>query len=606
MNLNIGNIIVAVLVVAVSFAFYYGIIGYTLQRCGTFRHYKELGKRESLLITGLFAVLTLFFYSLCSQDVRIPNWDSGFYWIKNLNFSIALTSSPIQIIKQIYQSINLTDYSDVIPAIMAIPFNIFGRHSYVAYRVLLFIMFQIPSYFIIAEIVITLLKKMGIVFKNMYFIILFFCSSLSFMYIPTVYGLFDIADVVIAASIALLLLNMDYGQFNIKENVLLSVLFLLLLFLRRHFSFFALGYFSCYLVVEIVKVIKNKSKIGFINYIKNSLMIGGICSSILLIFFRDYLIRTLSNNYSIAYSARSTGNMADKFYATFSFVGWIVILFSIVGIVKLLMSKIYDVVIIQVVSLIFVLYMYFRIQDLSVQHYYNIAIQIFVLWGIGLVTLIGWCKKNLKIIIGLTEIAICLFIFIHGMVPSITIPNKYFLLPSLSYQPEKREDISEIGELVAEIKKLVDEEKGYAYCIASSGILNDDILRNYNLPEELNTIPELHTTCHTDLGNGFPEGFLTSKVVITTEPAQTHANIDGQRIIWILNNLINDSSSPMADNFQTVKTFKIGYENQKVKVIIYKKVKDFTEDDYLFLIDTFNEWYSEYPNLFENRIKKYM
>lgn len=588
--------------------FYYGMIGYTLKRCNASVSFKELSKAEIFLIFGLLTGLVSFFCTLCAQEVRIPNWDSGFYWIKSLNFEELIWSHPRKTLIDIYQSIDLNDYSDVVPAIISLPFHFIGRHSYVAYRTQLFIMFQIPAYFVITEAIMTLLRKLQISLKHMYLFVFFSCCSLAFIYLPTVFGLFDIADLVVAAAIVLLLLNMDYKKFVIKDDILLSVLFLSLLFIRRHFSFFALGYFMCYLLVEFIQVIRCKEKTYFYGFMKNSLLIGGICGGILLLFFRNYLERTLANNYALAYSVRSYGTMLDKFYTTFSFIGWIVIIFAAIGIVWLFLKKRADIVFIQVVSTIFILFMFFRIQSLSIQHYYNFAVQLIMLACVGMAILPCWCKnKNIRRVVAGLELLILSAVFAHGLIPSVRLPNKFYLLPSECYRPEKREDMEELGRLVEEVASLTSiEEERMAYCISSSGILNDDILRNYNLPDELNAVPALYTTYHADLAYGFPVPFLQSDIIIATNPAQTHANYDGQRVIWVLNDLMNDRNGMLADNFEVVSTYKLKGWGQEADIIVYQKVKEFEREDYEYLIDLFNQWYGDYPDLFQQKIEDFM
>lgn len=587
--------------------FYYGMIGYTLKRCNVSMSFKELNKAEIFLIFGLVIGLISYFCILCAQEIRIPNWDSGFYWIKSLNFENFIWGYPEEALIDVYQSIDLTDYSDVIPMVISLPFHFFGRYSYVAYCIQLFIMFQVPAYFVITEAVITVLRKLKLSFKNMHLLVLLCSCSLSFIYIPTIYGLFDSADLLIAAAIVLLLLNMDYKKFVIKDDILLSVLFLSLLFIRRHFSFFALGYFVCYLLVEFIQVIRYKEKAYFYGFMKNSLLIGGICVGILLLFFRNYLVRTLANNYAEAYSVWSYGTMLDKFYATFSYIGWFVILFAAIGIVWLFLNKKGDIIFTQAVSIIFTLLMFFRIQSFSKHHYYNITVQLIILVCIGIIVLPGWCKsRKIKRIVTGLEIIILSAVFAHGLIPSVKLPNKLNLLPSLCFQPEKREDMPEIGKLIEDVNALTSIEEGkMAYCVSSSELLNEDILRNYNLPDELNALPALYMTYHADLAHGFPEPFLMSDIIITTNPSQTHLNYDGQRVIWVLNDLMNERNGILADNFEIVSTYELGPENNKFEVIVYQKIKEFERTDYEYLIDLFNQWYADYPDLFQERIEEF-
>jgi len=595
-----GNFVLAILGGLFFFVLYYGMIFCVSKRCGLFKHYSELSRKEQVIISLLLIFITIYFYWICAQDNKIVSWDSGFYWIKNINFSQQFFQKPIDVLLEVYKSVDLTDYSDVVPIIMSIPFLVIGRESYDLYRLLLFIMFHIPTYILLTELVNQVVKKLGLKGnKYSYALTMFFVLAISFMYLPTVYGLFDVADMVVACAIALLLLSYDYRRFSAKDALLLSVLFLALLFIRRHFAFFALGYFACFVLADIFYAIFRKKWTVLWEIIKNSLVVGGICGSVLLIFFRNYLIRTLMNNYDEQYSARSYGTMLDKYIVTLKWMGLGIVLLALVGVVALIVKKAYKLLFVLVVSTVFIMYMYFRIQSLSMQHYYNFAIQIILLMCIGLFA-IGNLLKNSKICLGI-EILVMFLFFAQGFIPAIKFGNSVGLLPTVAYQPEKRTDLAVIEQILEDAKKLAVESESTAYCIASSLTMNDDILRNYYLPEPVNSFPELCRTHNTDLADGFPWLFCSSDVIIATSPSQIHANADGQRVVWVLNEMMISQESELRDNFKEVNRFKIDGD---VEVILYQKIKAFEEADFELLLSTFNEWYSDYPELFENRIKE--
>ena len=595
-NVAFGAVVIGVLFLTL----YYGIVVYSMQRYGLIRNYKNLENKEKIGIIILLCGITIYFFLLILRDDTIVFWDRGFYWIKCLNFSDVLFSNPIGALKQIYESIDLTDYSDVVPAIMSVPFLLLGKHSYDLYRLQLFLMFQIPVYIIMTDIVNRILERLNIRnFKKSYLLTMFFCIAVSFLYIPTVYGLFDIADLVIACIIALVLLEFDYCRFDFKDDLLLSILFLVLLFIRRHFSFFALGYFACFILVQVIKIIKSKDKELFGGFIKNSCVVGGICIIVLIVFFRNYLIRTLGNNYAVQYSARSYGTMWDKYVTTFEWMGMLIIGLCGIGLITLVVKKRYDLAFIETASTVFIMYLYFRIQNLSAQHYYNFALQILILMCIGLYSLVAISKKKASGVICGGEIIVMCALFAHGMIPEVSLSNSLHLFSSVNYQPEVREDRTTIGDILDAAQMLVEKEGQSVYCTASSGVMNDDILKNYKLPTVRNAFPQLYTTCNTDLADGFPIGFLLSDIVIATDPAQIHANEDGQRIVWVLNDLMISDNSIFSDNFEAIDTYTI---KDGVNVIIYRKVKAFSDEDYEYLIDTFDKWYADYPELFRDRI----
>lgn len=589
------------IIIGLLFLFaYYGLAYGTMKYCGLFERLGKIQKHEKVVVTCLFIAITVWFAYLCGSDNAIPVWDRGFYWKKSIQFQNILFSEPWNVFKSIYQSINLTDYSDVVPAIQSMPIHFLGINTYTSYRVLLFVMYQIPSYIVIADIVVVLYEKIDVnVIKEKYVLAVFVCLCTTFVYLPTLYGLFDIADLLIAALIVLLLLTKDFTQFNIKNDILLSALFLVLLFIRRHYSFFALGYFGFWVFFECVTLIYNKQVNKLIKLIQNCVIIGIVCGGTLIAFFGEYLRRTLDNSYSVQYSARSYGGMSDKFIATFQQMGWLIIFLSALGIIALVASGMKKFAAVLVSSTLFILIMYFRIQSLSVQHYFNFTIQTLVLTSAGIALIVRkFSEKRTAIYVGT---GLLIAFFAHGMVPSVNLGELRFC-SSVSYQPVVRHDMEEVSHLVADVQKLTEDGKK-AYCISSSGILNEDIFYNFDLPNSLNACPNLYQTQHTDMAGGFPVEFLHANYVIVTDPAQTHANYDGQRIIWALNNLVIDKDSIFANNYELISEYQL---DDNVKAFVYEKVVDFTKEDYDYLIDLFNGWYPDYPELFLDRIQEEM
>lgn len=586
---------------------FYGGVFFVLKIEGTIDRFKRIPKVEWILILVWLVGLVIYFCWLCSQDQRIVNWDSGFYWIKVLNYNASIFTEPLKTLKEIYNSIEMTDYSNVIPAIISIPFSFIGKNSYTLYRVQLFTMFQIPTYLVMADILVRIITQLGINFKNKYFFAIMVCSLVSYVYIPTVYGLFDIADLLLINLVVLILLDWNWSDFDWKRGIILSILFLEILFVRRHFSFFCLGFFGFYLVINLICTIskfrhdRERMKISIVGYIKNSILVGGVCITVLMLFFRHYLKRTLLNDYAVEYGARSVGNMGDKFIVTFKWIGLALVAFAVVGIIKLIIAKKYEILVVNVASTLFIMFMFFRIQSLSNQHYLNFTPQMMMLIFVGVCSIWDWILKGKKIAI-LSEILILFLSFAHGMIPSVDL-GKWRIFPSVNYQPEIRTDLAEIERLLTDAKNMTVEIGETAYCLSSSGILNDDILRNFYLPKTINSFQNLSRTYDIDMQGGFPIACLDAKVVMVAEPAQTHANYDGQRNIWGLGSIfLGGEAGIFYDNYNVEDVYNL---DNGVKVYLYEKVKDFTEDDYIYLVQIYDEWYPEFPNLYKDRIISY-
>lgn len=585
---------------------FYGLIIISYKYTTSKSLFQSVSKLELILLFSFaIGVAAWIFYLQPLPGRAVYYWDNVFYWSKTLNFSKNIFLQPFNTLKELYFSIDLTDYSDVVPCIMTIPFLMVGP-SYRMFVFLIYIMFQLPSSLIIAEIITRIVNKF---FINKRFLFLFsfvMVSSLPFLYLPTSFGLYDAAGLLVSASIVLLLLEKNWTVFDFKYNIILSSLFLLLLTVRRHFSFFALTYFGCTLMVQFYYVLKEKNSKAIIYYIKNVGSITCICLLVLGLFFRTYLVRTLLNNYAFQYGAYSLGTLSNKFVNVLHWISWIVLIFCFLGVIFLFIQRKVDLIILFLSSTISCLLLFFRIQDLSMQHYYNIAIQVAILYSLGIFLLFYLMEYRLKGTwkkIGQCLVSLILVIclgrgLIYVLDINANIGNPYNLYSSVRFQPPIRNDIDILEQIVEDAKKIAHERNTKVYVLAS-GSFNDDILRNLKLPEENNYFSELAITYHTDLTLGFPEQFLTADAVITTNPVLLHANPDGQRIIKFLNEAMN-SESEISNNFELVRSYDI---DMGVTAYLYKKVRDFNDSDYEWLINSFNQWYADYPELFQEHIK---
>lgn len=266
------NIVVIFIILLFFLLLFYGLLIISYKYTTSKILSQSINKLELiLLVFFIIGVAAWIFYLQPLPEKAVYYWDNAFYWIKTLNFSKNVFIYPFDTLKELYFSIDLTDYSDVVPCLMTIPFLIVGP-SYRMFVFLIYIMFQLPSSLILAKIVTTIINKF---FSNKRFLFLFsfiMVSSLSFLYLPTFFGLYDSAGLLISASIVLLLLEKDWTVFDLKYNIILSSLFLLLLTVRRHFSFFALTYFGWTLMVHLYYVLKEKNRTAMVYYIKKNRM----------------------------------------------------------------------------------------------------------------------------------------------------------------------------------------------------------------------------------------------------------------------------------------------------------------------------------------------
>ena len=180
------------------------------------------------------------------------------------------------------------------------------------------------------------------------------------------------------------------------------------------------------------------------------------------------------------------------------------------------------------------------------------------------------------------------------------IKQNNILLTEQRLVPLVRNDIPVLNIMAAELQKLSLDGKRI-YMIASSTVINDDILRKIDMPDKLLAVDGLMCSSHVDLRDGFPVDFLRADYVLVADPDQLHLGEDAQRVVTVLADQVERGN--LSQKYKCIKEYQL---DGSVVVKMYKRESEFDNNDINRLIDVYNEYYSEYPELFEDRLKEYM
>jgi hypothetical protein len=136
------------------------------------------------------------------------------------------------------------------------------------------------------------------------------------------------------------------------------------------------------------------------------------------------------------------------------------------------------------------------------------------------------------------------------------------------------------------------------YVLSSSGILNDDILKNACLSaKRTNTFcNNILTTSHIDKRDGFPRQFLKARYVVLAYPIQYIVSPEDQRVIGILaDEIVNRKGIGLS---YKKLNYKFTLDNN-VKAYIYEKLKLFKGTDLNNLSQMFIRYYPDKKDIFE-------
>jgi hypothetical protein len=152
-------------------------------------------------------------------------------------------------------------------------------------------------------------------------------------------------------------------------------------------------------------------------------------------------------------------------------------------------------------------------------------------------------------------------------------------------------DIDTIKSADEYINSLTKDTDKKVYLLASSFVINDEILANANLPEVRYSVNGLLATNHVDRRDGFPNQFFMADIVAVAEPAQYHLRPEDQQDVGVIaNKILNDKPA----NFTLLKTYTL---DKNVLLHIYQKTGAYDISFLNYLSETFSASYPDNPTL---------
>lgn len=538
------------------------------------RFYKVLILVLTVLLLNIFAYLNV------KQERYIYFWDNSRSWDMSRDLVDFIgRQSPLKSIRLIYSSINTMEYN-YLPVIFLLPFYfVFGTARVVNILSILNV-FLIPSLIICALLLSKLFGKSIFVFLSSSLLILFF---LPFLIIPVLIGYEDIVSVFLIGLILYLFLTKTFEEQGNKTIILLGILLAILAVLRRYF---AIWVFSFLLIIVIGEVAMGglykyrfKYKYLVLSLKKVAYLVTSFFLSAGIIAWRHWK-EVASSDYSHLYSAYKTENSFLKEFVFNSRLflihfGLIIVLISLGGVFYGSRNTKFRRINLLLVPHFLVTILFFsKIQDLSTQHYYLFIPSLIIFAGIfnffiskKLLTI---CQKGAYLIIlFILSLLSCFLRF--DKESKFSKPFFGLIFGGARYYQMVRNDLSQINDLVSTIKNLLLDQNDNLYVLASSSILNDDIIRQACYQTEGFRAPIcewIMLSAHVDERDGFPNHLHEAKYIITTDPIQYHLKPSSQQVVIAPSQELLNSVG-FGKNFNRLE--KCYYLDGGVEVCIYER-----------------------------------
>ncbi len=522
-----------------------------------------------VLLSNVFLLVYLQFQAF------IPFWDYAGYYIETLRSGTLMQTDLPQFFRQVYESMLTQDYT-LLPTVFIAPFlNLLGG-SFTAYVLLIYNLFIVPFLIVFGLLVYEISPK---------------CTPLIFLFTPflspVLRGYLDGAGLFYVAIWLYVIYKQTLRKSAIKEAILLGILSVLLIFTRRWYLFFVVGTYAALVLSGVVRRAYDP-KYDLKTLLQNLAISGGVTLGIVVLFFFPYLKRLLGNTMQDAYSAYMFGDFWWNIKYFIRYYGFLPMAFCALGLFGLRRRWYRQFTLFLLFQIPVMFFLFTRIQTVSYHHQYLFAPSIFLLMVIG-VSALPKCKKA-------APIALCVALamaFTYIYVPTSTncLRNVF---SSVRFAPKtmETEGVLELRDTLNQLSEA-EGENGYVYILASSEILNDDMLKNSRLPMQENAIPALLGTNHVDRRDGMPNHLLVSKFIVVADPVQVHLGTENQQVVDFFAREILDGT--YTQNLERIHSIKI---TDEVTAHIYRRNAGYSEAFLRRAQEHFNMLYPEHGEMF--------
>lgn len=530
-----------------------------------YKKYKNtiLDNIKPLLINTIVIsmVICLGLFIFLSFEDTIYTYDYAGHWIRSLEIKNLFINNPSRIPSLVYDSMNNMDYS-YLPALFNFPFLLI-KEGFRWFSLTNYLLFLLPAIILLQILYFdktTLNKYLPIILA----------ITIYPLYLTLFYGKVDACGLFFVTMCYALVIFPKTDEISILDNLAINLFAFLAVFLRRWYLYSVL----CFYVVYFIKLLIEKDK----NLFKGFILSFVLMAVVVLLFFRNFLVMSLTNNFAEAYQFYNRDN---KLLSFINYLSPIILTISLLGIYKefkddkLLLTT-------NLISIIVPCVLVWGIQSFEFHHYYIFLLNILILFISGII----FITDNKKIII----IPVLLIMIIQTSL-IFTNTGSIPLLTSIRKTPEVLENKNELIELSSYIKSIEPDEYTTAFIAGGSyGIITDDLLRNATLPNL--DMPNIDSSVF-DIRDGFPKDMQFIKYVVLINPS-LYMDKEYQHMYDVISDAITNNRD-VSSIYNKIKEMPI---NDDYVATIYERTGDFTPEIKQYFYDQMISYYPDKKDFF--------
>lgn len=565
------------------------------------------------------AVVTVAFLAFIgwylSQYHFVPTWDQTTYWWLTLRLNETMDASVVEAFRSVVVSILNLDYNYLLCWVLSVPVRLLRSWGASMFSVVA--LFNVPAALIVSSFVMSRLPARADARPSALSAALhpvaFACALLAPVALhPALDGLMDAPAYLLTVAVLVALLDGSLTSSALRA-VLVGVGVCGTFLLRRYFFYAVMGLAAGALVYWLCALARSEAerRRALFGSLLRALVGIVVVFAAVCVVFRRFIALSLFGGQQEAYQAYTHFfTLADKLGDIVSSVGpaWVVLCAAcVVALVarRLLvpgerLGEPADAWLACLVSAAASLLLFWRVQDLGMQHWFIFLGQLEVVLLLPPLTVVAGLLP--RAVAGAAEGLLAL-LSVAGLLSGLT------LLPdalgvALPHAIQTIDYEADYDERVALVDYLADETAGgeTVYFAAASYSVNSGLGIGVALPDST-VRPYALADADVDLRDGFNTAFFDAEFVVCADPTQTHLSEGTERIVEMLNELVSDPKSYVGRHYEPRESFSF---DGGVTVTVYERVSDFMADDVRRLQGTFDEIYPDYPELFHDRFEEYL
>lgn len=595
---------------------FYGVCIGMLRLTSLWSAIRSLRAKSVAAIAAASITAAVFYAWYFSLYHYYPTWDRINYWSMTIRFNAETSTSLVHTIKDVYWSINNSDYNDLLSWVAALPTRL--APQWTATFFVLTILFLLPASFIITMFVYmhaaASTQRQTMVLVTIYAGIL----CLSAFIRPVLIG-YD--DVVVLLLFVIVLAGVfdSHMLHSVPLRIMLGIGLAGTFLLRRWFIYACLGlavtaiiYWGC----RIALTVANNRRDLFSTLVRTMLTIGAT-TLVCLVSFPGFLRKSLFGNQSVAYHAWTIfTSYQAKFINIGQTIGWLWLAIAIAGlaITAFIGFRHHESHLLQLSSLQGAMLvgaavgalLFWQIQDFSPQHWYIVCVFIIVSYCLPLVSWLNAIQGTVASRVASASVVLVSLIGLCHGIGAFTFPEP--VNRALSYitgttitTPTKSNDLTEKRQLVSYLRQQT-KGRRLVYFAAASDNLNSTLPLSTCLPE-CTVSPFPVANADVDSYSGFNMQFFDAQYVVVSRPVSLHMNPDNEQLVTTLNETVQDSSSVVGKHYTKMKSFTLDHG---VTAIVYARTAEYSRTDIQQVAKIIGNLDSPSRSLFRQQFREYL